>query len=431
MIVTFYSYKGGVGRTQLAVNVASYLCHYQGKKVLMIDWDLEAPGLHYYFKKDKSEINKGLIELFGEYQKLARGEKPLIEEALPFFDESYVLNLARSERSGGQIDLIAAGKYDDQYNYNVSKFDWFDFYEMLDGKAYIEFIKEKLNALDYDYVFIDSRTGISDYSGICNIQMPVLNVLVIAPTNQNFEGCWRVANSIVQSPYVTNGEFRKPYILPILSRLDRGSEKADYWIRRFKSEFEIYIQQISSFLLDLQERNRVYIRDTEFNNIVTNSVDEYISNTMLEYNKAFSTGENILFNEQAERISTASLSKNYENIATRIRYFNLDYNGESKETDFNKTIKKIRNLLSHDEVMKAFNLLTDSKYLNADERNLLILLRSRFNNLDRSTKKAIISSTEYNLEVNRIIVGILDLLESVGRGNNDLPNNEQLSRQRQ
>jgi hypothetical protein len=415
MIVTFYSYKGGVGRTQLAVNVASYLCHYQAKKVLLIDWDLEAPGLHFYFKKDKAEINKGLIELFGQYQLLARGPAPLHEEQLPYFDESYIVNLAGPGQNGGRIDLIAAGRYDDQYSYQVSKFDWFEFYELLDGKAYIEFIKDKLNLLDYDYIFIDSRTGISDYSGICNVQMPELNVLVVAPTNQNFDGCLRVAHSIVSSPYVTSNEFRKPYILPILSRLDRSSERADFWIERFKADFASFINNISPFLLELQERNRVYIRESEFNYIVTNTPDEYIGHTMLEYNKVFSTGENILFNEHAERISSASLSKNYENIANRIRYFNLDYNGETKSHDFTKTSEKVRALLGANDVKKALNLLSDSKHLNADERSILVLLRSRFNNLSNSTKKGIISPGESSLEMNRIIVAILDLVEKVGR----------------
>src|ERR1035438_4209500 len=48
MIYTFYSYKGGVGRSMALANVAE--CFYlQGLRVLMIDWDLEAPGLESFF----------------------------------------------------------------------------------------------------------------------------------------------------------------------------------------------------------------------------------------------------------------------------------------------------------------------------------------------------------------------------------------------
>ncbi len=48
MIYTFYSYKGGVGRTMALANVAE-LFYREGRRVLMIDWDLEAPGLEQFF----------------------------------------------------------------------------------------------------------------------------------------------------------------------------------------------------------------------------------------------------------------------------------------------------------------------------------------------------------------------------------------------
>src|SRR6266481_2395162 len=47
-ILTFYSYKGGSGRSMALANVAWILAS-NGKRVLVIDWDLEAPGLHRYF----------------------------------------------------------------------------------------------------------------------------------------------------------------------------------------------------------------------------------------------------------------------------------------------------------------------------------------------------------------------------------------------
>jgi CobQ/CobB/MinD/ParA nucleotide binding domain len=44
--VTFYSYKGGVGRSLLVANCALYLAQL-GFRVVALDLDLEAPGLHY------------------------------------------------------------------------------------------------------------------------------------------------------------------------------------------------------------------------------------------------------------------------------------------------------------------------------------------------------------------------------------------------
>ncbi|MBA2305488.1 MAG: ParA family protein [Acidobacteria bacterium] len=47
-IITFYSYKGGTGRSMAVANVAWVLA-LNGYRVLVIDWDLEAPGIHRYF----------------------------------------------------------------------------------------------------------------------------------------------------------------------------------------------------------------------------------------------------------------------------------------------------------------------------------------------------------------------------------------------
>ena len=47
-IITFYSYKGGTGRTMALANVAWILAS-NGKRVLAVDWDLESPGLHKFF----------------------------------------------------------------------------------------------------------------------------------------------------------------------------------------------------------------------------------------------------------------------------------------------------------------------------------------------------------------------------------------------
>ena len=47
-VVTFYSYKGGVGRTLALANIGVLLAK-RGKRVLLMDWDLEAPGLEDTF----------------------------------------------------------------------------------------------------------------------------------------------------------------------------------------------------------------------------------------------------------------------------------------------------------------------------------------------------------------------------------------------
>src|SRR5262245_1267249 len=67
-VITFYSYKGGTGRSMALANVAWILAS-NGKRVLAIDWDLEAPGLHRYFqpfltdKELSGQESQGVIDM--------------------------------------------------------------------------------------------------------------------------------------------------------------------------------------------------------------------------------------------------------------------------------------------------------------------------------------------------------------------------------
>src|SRR5689334_21505165 len=69
-IVTFYSYKGGTGRTMAVANVA-WIMASAGLRVLVVDWDLDSPGLHRYlhpFLLDKDlKSSAGLIEMICDF----------------------------------------------------------------------------------------------------------------------------------------------------------------------------------------------------------------------------------------------------------------------------------------------------------------------------------------------------------------------------
>lgn len=78
MIYTFYSFKGGVGRSMALANIAE--CFYEkGLRVLAVDWDLEAPGLENYFYARLSrnaphpefgavKTHPGLLDMLRSYQ---------------------------------------------------------------------------------------------------------------------------------------------------------------------------------------------------------------------------------------------------------------------------------------------------------------------------------------------------------------------------
>ena len=62
-VVTFYSFKGGVGRSLALCDVAVFLARW-GYEVLCVDFDLEAPGLDKYFAPWlNSEIKPGMLDI--------------------------------------------------------------------------------------------------------------------------------------------------------------------------------------------------------------------------------------------------------------------------------------------------------------------------------------------------------------------------------
>jgi len=68
IIYTFYSFKGGVGRSMALANVAALLAKW-GHSVLVVDWDLEAPGLERFFVRLMPDIQElrtrtpGIVDL--------------------------------------------------------------------------------------------------------------------------------------------------------------------------------------------------------------------------------------------------------------------------------------------------------------------------------------------------------------------------------
>lgn len=231
-IITFYSYKGGVGRTMALANTAWILAA-NGKRVLAVDWDLEAPGLSHYFRPflDPNALaaTTGVIDIFTEYSWAATtGEPP---------SGSWHLDYARVERhavslaperyglrfpEGGSLDFLSAGKQNPEYSAAVSTFDWDNLYERLGGALFLDALRDDMRA-SYDYVLIDSRTGLSDTAGICTIALPDALVTCFTFSDQAMDGAATVTRAVASRHHGAPIQ-----VLPVPMRIDVGEkDKAD------------------------------------------------------------------------------------------------------------------------------------------------------------------------------------------------------------
>jgi cellulose biosynthesis protein BcsQ len=255
-ILTFYSYKGGTGRSMLLANVACLLAERNSLvKVLIIDWDLEAPGLHRYFqdylqnsfrtiKRNEEDFNKfpGLIDLFIVLEKYVSTNtitsSDEVELLLDMYFADYIIGTDIPS-----LFLLKAGLFDTEYGSRVSSFRWDNFY-----RACPNFFSTFANWLSkkYDYVLIDSRTGISDTSGICTRIMPEKLIAVFTPNRQSLTGLLELVERATE--FRRNSEDTRPLItFPVPSRVENAELKLredwrygneQQFIKGYQPEFE-------------------------------------------------------------------------------------------------------------------------------------------------------------------------------------------------
>ncbi|HEU4559004.1 MAG TPA: tetratricopeptide repeat protein [Longimicrobium sp.] len=237
-VVTFYSYKGGTGRSMALANVAWILAS-RGKRVIVLDWDLEAPGLHRYFYPfllDRDlRSTEGLIDFFSDFVLEAATHRPGDGDPLWYTRYAdlveYAVTLEWKRFGGGRLDLVPAGRQGPAYSTRVNSFDWQGFYDRLGGGAFLEAVKAELRG-KYDYILIDSRTGVSDTAGICTVQMPDVLVVCFTLNNQSIDGALAVAESVFMQ---RKGDIR---VLPVPTRVeinerDRRTSRLAYAQDRF------------------------------------------------------------------------------------------------------------------------------------------------------------------------------------------------------
>lgn len=244
-IVTFYSWKGGVGRTMALANVGVQLAR-RGKRVLLADWDLEAPGLDRYFvatdKETASRIAVRLPEddsgLLGMLSDAAQGqllqsecwERRSIRVDLPPLPRSASADPPPSPAS---LAVLGAGLGSKGYASRLDAFSWAAFFDERAGGEWLERLRQQWRE-SYDFVLIDSRTGLTDGGGVCTVQMPDALVFVFTANTQSLEDGMAFLDGVQRSRALFAFERPPLTIVPLLARWegDREVDLADSWLDR-------------------------------------------------------------------------------------------------------------------------------------------------------------------------------------------------------
>ena len=191
-VCTFYSYKGGVGRSMALANVAVLMTQW-GHRVLVVDWDLEAPGLDRYFE----DVTSGSIRPASNRNGIVEIAKAVSEDQELRWDDCVVAFPIPGARHA--LDFIPAGRRDSEYAHRLQQLDWEALFRDHNFGNRLEATRNDW-LKTYDYVLIDSRTGITDIGGICTIYLPDILVALFSANHQSVEGVADVIGSRQERP---------------------------------------------------------------------------------------------------------------------------------------------------------------------------------------------------------------------------------------
>ena len=205
-----------------------------GFRVLCIDWDLEAPGLSHYFNSlERSNPTKqlvddsvpGLTESFSDFQ---------LDSRMPLAWNDRIISLPSTSIAG--VSLLKAGRIDPSYSKRVHRLDWDELYRNGLGEA----LEEQCDALrhEYDFILIDARTGVADFSGVINSQLPDIMAFMFTSNEQSFEGAKTVARRAVVERDSLPLDRSRLFLLPIAARFEIQLEHklSISWQKRFSRE---------------------------------------------------------------------------------------------------------------------------------------------------------------------------------------------------
>lgn len=242
MIFTFYSFKGGVGRSMALLNTAYGLVA-KGRNVLVLDMDLEAPGISGFMSREKEIPHFArhdmldLLQWAKETAPHVSEDAPLDPSSLPPLTDYAVRvppekleKLPHKHRELGRLDVIpievdrnyyervpavAIASMDRDTLLRVGSLlrSWLKSRRIaLDIPDYYGPVPEEDRSAFYDYVLIDSRTGSTEVGGLCIGPLSDQLVVLCGLNDQNVEDTrhFLIEVGVLQSLSETPPKLGKP-----------------------------------------------------------------------------------------------------------------------------------------------------------------------------------------------------------------------------
>ena len=223
--VVFYGLKGGVGRST-ALAMLAYILAREGKRVLLLDFDLESPGLSGLLLPADRVAGFGLVDWF-------------IEDAVDR-DDSVLADLVAdsplAENTTGRIRVAAAmGQGESAYLAKLARV-YADVPTPTGPERFAQRMERLVKALEArelpDIVLIDSRAGLHDLAAISIATLADLALLFGTDSEQNWQGYRQLFAHWQQRPAVLRGVRERLWMVRAMFPETEQKERFNHFLER-------------------------------------------------------------------------------------------------------------------------------------------------------------------------------------------------------
>lgn len=212
--IAFYSYKGGVGRSLLLAHAAKFLTTL-GKGVVALDFDFEAPSLHYKLGgAERSGSLGGAVPYLIATADGTTAPPPL---------EAHTISVPVPADAGGWLRLMPAGPAPHQKYWTALK----ELNEKLrladpSGQGFMALLDLQARIADElkpDYLLIDTRTGVTDLGGLATTILADTVVCMFVGNQESLDGTLTVVEALKAAPRLKD---QKPIrVVSVLARAEK------------------------------------------------------------------------------------------------------------------------------------------------------------------------------------------------------------------
>ena len=169
-IVSIHSFRGGTGKSNTTANLAAQVAM-AGKRVGVVDTDIQSPGIHVLFGLDENKMGKTMNDFLHD-------KATIREIGFPIGENTGDVD-GRSKLAGKNLWLFPSSIRGREISQILK--DGVDFNKLNEG------LQTTITEFDLDYLFIDTHPGLNEET-LLSIATSDILIIILRPDNQDLQG---------------------------------------------------------------------------------------------------------------------------------------------------------------------------------------------------------------------------------------------------